>query len=69
MFGEFTVGFPADPYDNPRFPNRGKVVADIEIKTTPNIYGIVTFDDGSQTVQHNINSWSTISEIPKEDGK
>jgi hypothetical protein len=67
MFGEFTVGYPADPYDNPRFPHRGKIVTGIEIRQTPDLFGIITFDDGSTTVQRNVNNWSTISKMPEDE--
>lgn len=59
MFYDFTVGYPANIQNNPRFPHEGKLVVDIKLCHTPDLHGIITFGDGSTTTQYNVNSWST----------
>ena len=67
MFYDFTVGHPADLQNNPRFPHMWKVVAEIEMVQTPDLHGVITFEDGSTTTQYNINSWSVESEKPQDE--
>lgn len=59
FFYDYTVGNPAYNDNFHKFEHQGKIVKSIAMRSTPDGYqAIVDFEDGTSTIQGNINSIS-----------